>query len=187
MEGFEYSAAYDVLLMSEADFDNYVTDAGLGTVDDWSIKMASFDAPETTALTAMNQALLHISMRRDLICKQHIRAIELLGCWQSLAVQAEAFYKTYFEFLSTLPEVKEEAKTLKTVGERESAIHRRMAPVLELTNRVSRHYMKDGNVVSGMAFNYRLAVKDALEDLDAKQETTSRQFAIFTKMKELGM
>jgi hypothetical protein len=180
---FNYELRYQALLRTEVDYENYVVDKGLNEVQDLSIHMAQFDHPATQSLQSINRALLNISLRRDMISKEHIRAIQNLANWQSLSNDIEAFYQRAFDYLLTF----EEIKGLKTIGDKSAEIHQHIPHILDLKNDINRYYRKDGNIVYGEAYNYRIAVKEVLEDLDMKKETTARQCDIFQKMKEAGM
>jgi hypothetical protein len=160
-----------------------VVDKGLNEVQDLSIHMAQFDHPETQSLQAINRALLNISLRRDMISKEHVRAIRNLAQWQSMANDIEAFYQRAFDYLLTF----EEIKGLKTIGDKAAEINQHIPHIQDLKNDINRYYRKDGNIVYGEAYNYRIAVKEVLEDLDLKKETTARQCDIFQKMREAGM
>jgi hypothetical protein len=180
---FNYEKRYEALLRTEGEYANYVVDKAMGEVQDLSIIMAQFDHPETQSLQAINRALLNISLRRDMISKEYIRSIQNLSHWQSLANDVEAFYQRAFDYLLTF----EEIKGLKTIGDKAAEIHQHIANIVSLKDGVSRYYHKDGNIVYGEAYNYRIAVKEVLEDLDLKKETTAKQCEIFAKMREAGM
>lgn len=181
--GFNYDARYSALLRTEKDYVEYVVDPALNEVQDLSIGIAQFDHPETQALQAINRALLNISLRRDMISKEYIRSIQNLSSWQSLANDIEAFYQRAFDYLLTF----EEIRGLKTIGDKAAEIHQHIPHILDLKNDVNRYFKKDGNFMNGEALSYRNAVKEVLEDLEAKAETTSRQFSIFSSMKDMGM
>jgi hypothetical protein len=181
--GFNYEARYDALLRTETDYANYVVDPALNEVQDLSITMAQFDHPETMALQSVNKALLNISLRRDMISKEYIRSIRNLSSWQSMANDVEAFYQRAFDYLLTF----EEIKWLKTIGDKAAEIHQHIPHILDLKNDVNRYFKKDGNFMNGEALSYRNAVKEVLEDLDMKKETTAKQCEIFSKMREAGM
>lgn len=180
---FNYEARYEALLRTESDYESYLVDRGTGEVQDLSITMAQFDHPETQSLQAINKALLNISLRRDMISKEYIRSIQNLSHWQSLSNDMESFYQRAFDYLLTF----EEIKGLKTIGDKSAEIHQHIPHIVDLKNDVNRYYKKDGNIVYGEAYNYRIAVKEVLEDLDMKKETTAKQCEIFAKMREAGM
>lgn len=180
---FNYEKRYEALLRTEVDYANYVVDKAMGEVQDLSITMAKFDHPESQSLQSINKALLNISLRRDMISKEYIRSIQNLANWQSLSNDIEAFYQRAFDYLLTF----EEIKGLKTIGDKSAEIHQHIPHILDLKNDINRYYRKDGNIVYGEAYNYRIAVKEVLEDLDMKKETTAKQCEIFAKMREAGM
>jgi hypothetical protein len=180
---FNYEGRYAALLRTEAEYANYVVDKAMGDVQDLSITMAQFDHPESQSLQSINRALLNISLRRDMISKEYIRSIQNLANWQSLSNDIEAFYQRAFDYLLTF----EEIKGLKTIGDKSAEIHQHIPHILDLKNAINRYYRKDGNIVYGEAYNYRIAVKEVLEDLDMKKETTAKQCEIFAKMREAGM
>ena len=185
-----YDKRYEALMKRESDYVKFPVAPG-ETVDlsipeeehSTTYPEASSDpeVPDALFIQAIRQTQHRATIRRRMMSREHVWAIRQMSRWQKFGSDVEAFYKRYFELWLRQKEI----KTLRTIDERRAEIHQRIPHVVDLQNLAASFYSKDGNYVSGEAYNYRIAVKDRLEDLAATLRSAENLFDIHERMREM--